>query len=74
MTGGNFRGGQLFAGQLFAGLLWGPLAPSELPEPTTAGRGVRMRRWRPAELEPLTLPPSKRPRRRRREELFVIAS
>lgn len=72
MIGGNFRSGQLFAGQLFAGLLWGrtPPAPDDLAEPPP-GRGMRMRRWRPAELEPQ--PPIRRPRRRRREELFLIA-
>lgn len=69
---GNFRGGKLFAGQLFAGQLWGPPpAPDEVSE-LTPGRGIRMRRWRPADLEPM--PPIKRPRRRRREELILLAS
>jgi hypothetical protein len=54
--------------------LW-PDFEEEPGDETSAFGTHRGRHWRPGELEPLDiLPPRKRPRRRRREELFVIGS
>ena len=71
MPGNTWAAGTWLAGAWLPGS-WGD-QEAEQAEGDDPFAARRSRRWRPGELEPLDiLPPRKRSRRRRRDELLVI--